>query len=69
MKVKLKHLRNHVIECEEQHCGNCDRRDGALCRAFPKYQRKGYSEQYILEFDGLKTLRCPECIKYGITIG
>ena len=35
----------------------------------PKYQRKGYSEQYILEFDGLKTLRCPECIKYGITIG
>jgi hypothetical protein len=48
MQVKFKHLRNYVVECEEKHCGNCNRRDGNLCRIFPRYQRKGYSEFYIL---------------------
>jgi hypothetical protein len=68
MQVKFKHLRNYVIECEEKHCGNCNKRDSALCRLFPRYPRKGYSEQYILEFDGLHTLRTPECIKYGVPL-
>jgi len=45
MQVRFKHLRNYVIECEEKHCGNCNRRDGALCRLFPRYQRKGYSDR------------------------
>lgn len=68
MQLKFKHLRGRVIECEEKHCGKCCKLDGNLCRLFPRYQRKGYSEQYILKYDGLRILRDIECLKYGVPI-
>ena len=68
MQVTFKHKRKLVIECEEHHCGNCNKRDGNLCRLFPKYQRRGWRTLSILKYDNLRTLRDPECLKLSVPL-